>query len=327
MMSGKSARDCGKAVLAVEAEALRRLAKKLDGGFSCAVKLIAGCKGRVAVMGLGKSGLVGRKIASTLSSTGTPAFFLHPVECLHGDMGTLSKGDIVLALSYSGETEEMASVAALIKERGLSVIAITGRRRSRLGLLAKAAISCAVEKEACPHNLAPTASTTAMLALGDALAVALMKARGFKKSDFALLHPGGNLGKTLSLKVKDLMRTGAANPVVSENADLRKALAVMTATRLGAVSAVDKKGRLSGFFTDGDFRRLALSGKISLSAPVSSVMTKNPARVAPETPAVEAARLIALKRIDNLPVSDGKNRPVGIIDERDLLGLVPEADA
>jgi len=312
-------------VLRAEARALAATGAVLDAEFVRAVEIIRAGSGKVAVTGIGKSGLVGRKIASTLASTGTPALFVHPVECLHGDLGMLCGGDTLLALSYSGETDEVCKLAELLKERGLKIISLAGRAGSRLARAADAAITLKVPREACPYNITPTSSTTAMLALGDALALTLMRLSGFGREDFARLHPGGSLGKILTLKVKDLMHTGSANPVISHKKTVREALSVMTLTRFGAVSVVDGKGRLLGFFTDGDLRRGLQNDDGLLSRRLETVMTRKPSSVTPDTPAIDAARLIAARRIDNIPVVDKNGKPVGILDERDLIEVLPLA--
>jgi arabinose-5-phosphate isomerase len=314
-----------RTVLKAEARALADTTAALDLAFPKAVELMLQAQGKVAVTGLGKSGLIGRKIASTLASTGTPSIFVHPVECLHGDLGMLSAGDVMLALSYSGETDEVCKLAALLKERGIRIISITGKKNSHLGRLADVALALNIAREACPYNITPSSSTTAMLALGDALALTLMQLNSFGKDDFARLHPGGSLGKILTLKVKDLMHTGERNSVVPDGITVKQALSVMTETRLGAVSVQDKKGKLCGFFTDGDLRRGLQSDAGLLARTIREVMTKNPFRVTPETPAIEAARIISRKRIDNIPVVDSAGRPIGIIDERDLIDVLPMA--
>jgi arabinose-5-phosphate isomerase len=308
-----------KRVLTIESEAIRDLIAQLDDNFSRAVDLISKCKGRAIVTGLGKSGLIARKIASTLSSTGTSAFYIHPVEGLHGDMGMVMKGDIVLALSYSGETEEMREILPLVKRLGVKLIALTGNPDSFLAKESDVALNARVEKEACPFDLAPTASTTAMLALGDALAIALLRKKGFKKDDFALLHPGGTLGKRLLLRVVDIMRKGEENPLILEDKKVKEALLIMTTTRLGAVNVINKKGRLVGFFTDGDLRRHLQSDKDLLEKKIALVMTKKPTTITKDKLATEAVRLLAEKGFDNIPVVDENNYPIGVIDERDLL--------
>lgn len=309
-------------VLRIESEAVRDQMRHLNGGFEKAVEIflrVNASGGQIIVMGIGKSGLIGRKIAATLSSTGSPAIFFHPAEGLHGDLGMIRAQDGVLALSQSGESEEIRKILPILKERGLPLIAMTQGRNSRLGRLADILISSAVRKEACPLNLAPTASTTAMLALGDALAMALMEENGFDFKDFARLHPAGSLGKKLAFKVSDLMRKGNDNPVVRKGSLVRAALLEMTRTRLGATSVVDARGRLIGFFTDGDLRRRLGRSPNVLSMKIESVMNRNPTRVTPEKNIHEALLLIKTRAFDNLPVVDSGGRPVGVLDERDLL--------
>ena len=294
--------------------------ESLDASFLKAVRLLAGCSGKVVLLGVGKSGLIARKIAATLASTGTRSVYLHPVESLHGDLGMIASDDVAVALSYSGETEETAKLLPILHKQGLPVIAITNNAVSRMARHADVVLRLHVKSEACPYDIVPTSSTTAMLALGDALAVTLMTLKGFDKSRFARLHPGGNLGKLLNLKVSDLMHKGSANPVVRETQSVAEALKVMTSTRAGAVSVVGPGGRLSGYFTDGDLRRCLQTGLKDLGARVAQVMTRRPLTVHPDTTAMEAARIISEKKIDNLPVTDRRTgRPVGIIDERDLL--------
>lgn len=310
----------GRAVVKLESQAVAGLAAAVDSSFIKAVRLLERCTGKAVLLGVGKSGLIARKIAATLASTGTRAVYLHPVESLHGDLGMIAADDVAVALSYSGETEETAKLLPILKKQGLPVISITNNPGSRMARNSDVVLRLRVKSEACPMDIVPTSSTTAMLALGDALAVTLMKLKGFDKGHFARLHPGGNLGKLLNLKVGDLMHKGPANPVVRETASVARALAVMTATRAGAVSVTGPGGRLTGYFTDGDLRRALQGGFTDLAAPVSTLMTRGPLKVHPLTPAMEAARLIAEKKIDNLPVTDpATGRPVGIIDERDLL--------
>lgn len=308
-----------KKVLEIESEAIKDVIKQLDNNFSQAVELISRCKGRVIVTGMGKSGLIGRKITSTLSSTGTSAFFIHPAEGMHGDMGMVMREDIVLALSYSGETEEMKKILPLIKRMGLRLITLTGNPDSSLAKESDAVLNVKVKREACPFNLAPTASTTAMLALGDALAIALLDKKGFRETDFARLHPAGVIGKKLLLRVEDVMRKGEENPLIDEDKRVKEALFVMTSTRMGAVSVVDKEGELIGFFTDGDLRRHLQKDKDLLEKRISSVMTKKPTAITKRKLATEAVRILQEKKFDNIPVVDESNRPIGIVDERDLL--------
>jgi arabinose-5-phosphate isomerase len=308
-----------KKVLAIEYKAIRELTGKLDRNFEQAINLIEACKGRVVVIGIGKSGLVGRKISATLASTGTPSFFLHPTEGAHGDIGMVMKDDIILAVSYSGQNEEMTNLLPVIKGLGLKLITLTGAPHSTLAQASDVVINVKVKKEACPYNLAPTASTTATMAMGDALAIVLLLKKGFQKRDFAALHPGGTLGRKLLLRVGDIMRTGRDNPVVGENTLVKEALLVMTRSRLGAVNVVGKNGKLTGFFTDGDLRRhLQKEGNI-LAQPLKKVMTRAPFTITPDTMATEAARIMQDRNFDNIPVIDAQHKPVGIIDERDLL--------
>ena len=296
------------------------LANALDRGFCAAVKMLAASRGKAVLIGVGKSGLIARKIAATMSSTGTQSIYLHPVESLHGDLGMISEGDTIIALSYSGETEETTKLMALLSKQGLKIISITNNPASRLARSSDITLDIGVKTEACPMNIVPTSSTTAMLALGDALAVVLMRLKGFTSDKFARLHPGGSLGKLLNIRVADLMRRGRANPVVNENCTLRAALKVMTDTAAGAVSVTGRKGRLSGFFTDGDLRRYLQKGQTGLDIPLAAIMTRNPLTVHPQTMAMEAARIISERKVDNLPVTDKKTgRPVGILDEKDLL--------
>ena len=311
-----------RAVLEIESQAVKDQVPHLDRGFEKAVEIFhraTGRGGQVMVMGMGKAGLVGRKIAATLSSTGTPAVFFHPSEGLHGDLGMIRAGDAVLALSQSGETDEIRKILPILKERKLPLVAMTQSRSSRLGRLSDSVILSSVRKEACPLNLAPTASTTAMLALGDALAMALMELKGFDLKDFARLHPGGAIGKKLTLKVSDLMRKGKENPVVKKGSTVRTALLEMTRTRLGATSVVDGKGRLMGFFTDGDLRRRLQKQTGLLEMKIESVMTRNPTRIHPGQSIHEALTLLKDGGFDNLPVVDARGRAAGILDERDLL--------
>ncbi|HAT73234.1 MAG TPA: KpsF/GutQ family sugar-phosphate isomerase [Elusimicrobia bacterium] len=309
-----------RGVVASESRAVAGLSRTLDASFLKAVKILAACPGKVVLLGVGKSGLIARKIAATLASTGTRSVYLHPVESLHGDLGMIASDDVAVALSYSGETEETAKLLPILRRQGLPVIAITNNAASRLARNADVVLRLHVRSEACPMDIVPTSSTTAMLALGDALAVTLMTLKGFGRGHFARLHPGGNLGKLLNLKVSDLMHKGRANPVVKEGQSVADALGAMTATRAGAVSVTGRGGRLTGYFTDGDLRRCLQGGLAGLDVKISKLMTRRPLTVHPDTMAMEAARLISDRKIDNLPVTDRRTgRPVGIIDERDLL--------
>jgi arabinose-5-phosphate isomerase len=306
-------------VLRLEASTVAAQSAGLGNQFVSAVHLIRRCTGRVVVIGMGKSGLIGRKIASTLASTGTPATFVHPSEGMHGDLGMITRRDTVLAMSFSGETEELKQLLPSIRAMRVPLIAMTGRVHSRLAKAADVTLVVRVEREACPYNLTPTTSTTAMLALGDSLAMAVMQANGFKPVDFARLHPGGTLGKRLLWTVRDLMHKGKENPLVPESMRVRDVLAVMTRTRLGATSVINAKGKLVGYFTDGDFRRLAPKDLQILMKPISAVMTPKPHVIRPEVAAGEAAEELKRWRCDNMPVVDGRGRPIGLLDERDLL--------
>ncbi|MBD3271083.1 MAG: KpsF/GutQ family sugar-phosphate isomerase [Elusimicrobia bacterium] len=308
-----------RTVIRAEADAVHHQLKHLNRDFWNACTMISSCPGRVVVMGIGKSGLIGRKMVATLSSTGTPSFFMHPVETMHGDLGMLMRGDIVMALSYSGETAELNTVLPHLKKIGISLIAITARPHSRLGKAADVIIRCSVPREACPYNIVPTSSSMGMQALGDTLALVVMDMKGFNREDFAHLHPGGTLGRKLTLTVQDLMHTGALNPTVREHTKVRDAILIMTRCRLGATNVVDSRGMLTGFFTDGDLRRHVQTDPHILKRPIGSVMTKNPCSVQPSMLAVDAAALIKSHRFDNIPVVDKKGRSVGIIDERDLM--------
>ncbi len=315
--------ETARRVMEIEGEAVLALSKRLDDNFVRAAELLLNCQGRAAVIGIGKSGIIGRKIAATMASTGTQAIFVHPVECLHGDLGMLSKDDVIIALSYSGETSEVVELVPALKNLGLKTIAMTGSRNSSLARMADITLACAVKREACPINSAPTASTTAMLAMGDALAIALMKLKNFGKTEFARLHPGGSLGRVLTFKVSDMLKKGLANPVISEKKTVSDALFAMTQFRSGAVAVVNARGKLTGYFTDGDLRRGLQKNPDLLKSPLTAVMTVNPSTVTPDTMAADAAEILRSKNIDNMPVVDAKGRPLGLLDERDLLAVIP----
>ncbi len=259
-ISGNSALELARRVLGIEADAVRALIERIDERFLAALRLIVERRGRVVVSGIGKSGHIARKIASTLSSTGTPAYFLHPAEAIHGDLGMIESGDVFIAISHSGESEELLSILPQVKRRGAKLIALTGRRDSTLAREADVLLDAGVEQEACPHNLAPTASTTAALALGDALAVALLDARGFSADDFARSHPGGTLGRRLLTHVSDVMRSGADVPAVPEAASFKEAVLEISRGRMGMTAVVDSAQRVRGIFTDGDLRRALEKG-------------------------------------------------------------------
>ena len=317
-MYDTAAKDC----LRIEAEAVAALISRIDRQFSSAVQLILDCQGRVIVSGMGKSGLIGRKIAATLASTGTPAFFLHPAEAIHGDLGMVVADDIVLAMSNSGETTEIVNILPALKRIGARIIAMTGKAKSTLGKNADVILDVGVEKEACPLGLAPTASTTAALAMGDALAVALLSARNFKPEDFAVFHPGGALGRRLLLTVGDIMHQGAANPVVNKDSTIKQALFVMTECGLGATAVVDADGRLLGLITDGDIRRSLELGYNFLDAGVAELMTKTPKTITKDKLAAYAMNLMEKNKprpITVLPVVDGEYKSIGLVHLTDLL--------
>jgi arabinose-5-phosphate isomerase len=302
----------------IEAAALDDVRQRLDSGFARAAEAMLRCRGRVVVMGMGKSGHVGRKIAATLSSTGTPALFVHPAEASHGDLGMVMTGDVVLAISNSGEVDELAAILPAIRRVGVTLVAMTGRADSTLGRHADFVLSCAVDKEACPLNLAPTASTTAQMALGDALAVVLLDARGFRADDFARSHPGGSLGRKLLMHVRDLMRTGAAVPRVGPRTGFTDMMREMTRKGLGATAVVDGD-RPVGIFTDGDLRRLVETGADLRTLQAHEVMHPNPRLVREDALAVDAADLMEAQRITNVLVIDEAGRLVGALNTNDLM--------
>jgi arabinose-5-phosphate isomerase len=309
----------GRRCLDIEAEALRALQPRLDGGFVQAVAAMLHTRGRVVVMGMGKSGHVGRKVAATLASTGTPAMFVHPAEASHGDLGMVTPDDVVLAISNSGESDELAAILPALKRLGLPLVAITARSDSTLGRHADWVISCAVDQEACPLNLAPTASTTAQLALGDALAVALLELRGFKPEDFARSHPGGALGRKLLLHVRDVMRSGEGVPWVSAQAPFLEMMKEMTAKGLGATAVVDGAGQVLGIFTDGDLRRLLSTGRDLRELQAGEVMHASPRCIPASALAVEAAELMEAHGISSVLVLDEAQRLVGALNAHDLM--------
>jgi arabinose-5-phosphate isomerase len=306
-------------VFDIEAAAVRRLAERLDGAFARAVELCLGVRGRIVVIGMGKSGHIAGKLAATLASTGSPAFFVHPGEASHGDLGMITGEDAVIAISNSGETDELLTILPLIKRLGVPLIALTGKPQSTLAKAADAHLDVGVEKEACPMNLAPTASTTAALAMGDALAVALLECRGFTKEDFARSHPGGSLGRRLLLTVADLMHTGAEVPQVGPDVPLTAALLEMTQKRLGMTAVIDGAGRVLGVYTDGDLRRTLDRGVDVRRARIAEVMTREPKLGRPEMLAGEALELMDSKRINGLLVVDAEGRLIGALGMHDLL--------
>ncbi len=316
------ARSLAVETLQIEAQAVLDMAQRLDERFSRAVALVLASRGRVVVMGMGKSGHVGRKIAATLASTGSPAMFVHPAEASHGDLGMITAGDVVLGISNSGESEELTTLLPLIKRMGVPLIALTGRADSTLGRHADVVLDASVAKEACPHNLAPTASTTAQLAMGDALAVALLDARGFRADDFARSHPGGALGRKLLTLVSDVMRSGAELPRVPQNADLMTVMREISAKGLGMSAVVDGEGRVLGVFTDGDLRRLiekSGNGVDLRSLCAQDVMHANPRTVRAEALAVAAVELMEANRITSVLVVDEGGRLIGALNSNDLM--------
>lgn len=308
--------------LAIEADAVRNLAAHINDEFETAVEAILHCKGRIILTGMGKSGHIGRKIAATLASTGTPAFFMHPGEAFHGDLGMVTDEDIVMALSHSGESTEVVNILPIIKRIGASIIAMCGKRDSFLGKNAEYYIDVSIEKEACPLGLAPTASTTATLAMGDAVAMALLSVRNFTAKDFAVFHPGGALGRRLLLTVENVMHSGEDNPVIEKDRTAKEALFLMTDKGLGATSVVDKSGSFIGLITDGDIRRGLSKGIEFLNEPVEHLMTKLPLTITKNKMAAEALGIMEKHKprpITVLPVIDDNNKPVGIVHLTDLL--------
>jgi arabinose-5-phosphate isomerase len=307
-------------VIDTEARAIAGLAERIDGGFLRACELMLACTGRVVVSGMGKSGHVARKIAATLASTGTPSFFVHPGEASHGDLGMITPHDVVLALSNSGETDELLTIVPLIKRQGVPLIALSGNPNSTLAKLADVHLDVSVPAEACPLGLAPTASTTAALVMGDVLAIALLEARGFTAEDFARSHPAGSLGRRLLLHTSDIMHTGALIPRVQEAASVSEALVEMTRKGLGMTAVVDAEGRVLGVFTDGDLRRTLDDAQIDFrTTPVTRVMTKRPKTIGPNQLAVEGARLMEDHKIHALLVVDDQQKLVGAFNIHDLL--------
>ena len=306
-------------VLKIEALAISRLRATIGKDFEKAVQWMADCKGRVILTGMGKPGFIARKIAATMASTGTPSLYLHPAEAVHGDFGMVTSQDLVIAISQSGESEEIVRLLPLIKKKGMKLVALTSVPQSTLGRNADIVLDLGVRREACPLNLAPSASTTASLAMGDALALSLLKKKGFRSEDFAELHPAGSLGRRL-LKVEEIMRTGKANPVVGMKTTVRQALLKITSSRAGSCTIVDAKGKLAGVFTDGDLRRhLKSQGEKILSRPVVQLATLKPRHIQKDKLAEEAFHIMETLRIDELPVVDKTRCVVGLLDVQDLM--------
>ncbi|ANB17714.1 Arabinose 5-phosphate isomerase [Dokdonella koreensis DS-123] len=319
-IDGEALRRSALNVVTIEAQAIDALKNRIDGNFMRACQVMFDCAGRIVVSGMGKSGHIARKIAATLASTGTPAFFVHPAEASHGDLGMITQKDVVLALSNSGETDELLTILPLIKRQGVPLIAMTGNAASSLARLSDVHLDVSVPEEACPLGLAPTSSTTAALVMGDALAIALLEARGFTDEDFARSHPAGTLGRRLLLHIGDVMHTGEAIPSVDTHATLFEAVLEMTRKGLGMTAITDPEGRLLGVFTDGDLRRAVDDGDIDLrTTPVVRLMTINPKTIGPDKLAVEAARVMEAHKIHALLVVDSDRRVVGALNIHDLL--------
>src|SRR5882672_8520676 len=308
-------------VFDIELEAIKMARAHLDETFDQAVELIVEAlarRGKIVVVGIGKSGNVGQKISATLTSTGSTAVVLNSVDALHGDLGIVNDGDVILALSYSGESEELLNLLPALKRFSVKIISFTGNLKSSLARHGDLSLNVKVPKEACPFNLAPTSSTTAMLVMGDALAMAVLQARGFKQSDFAKYHPSGAIGRAMLLRVGDIMRTGERNAVAGENLTVKEALLVMTKAKSGSLAVVNARGKLVGVFTDGDFRRHMSTDDKLLARPIKSVMTPNPITVRDTALAVEALKIFNERNIDDLIVVNAKHQPVGLVDSQDL---------
>jgi len=308
-----------KRVLMIESKAIAALIDRIGENFVQAVELIYKCSGRVVVTGMGKSGIIGKKIASTLASVGTPALFLHPAEGVHGDLGMVTKGDVIICLSNSGETEELLKLLPFVKRFNVRLIAITGNINSTLAKNSDVVLDASVDEEACPWDIVPTASTTASLAMGDALCIALLDKRGFKKEDFALFHPAGSLGKSLLLTVNDLMHKGDTIPIVKEDTPLKDVIYEISSKKMGVTAVVDGKRVLKGIVTDGDLRRLLEKGKDVFEIKASEIMSKNPKTIDKDELAAKALQIMEQYSITSLLIVDGKNSPTGIVHLHDLL--------
>ncbi len=319
--SQESSLAIAREVLKIEAAAILALVEHLNGNFDKAVNIVFNCRGRIIITGMGKPGIIARKISATLASTGTPSLWMHPADAVHGDLGMVVKDDVVIAISNSGETEELKKLLPTVKKIGATLIAFTGNLKSTLAQHSDVALFVGVLREAGPIELVPTASTTAALAMGDALAIAVMQKRGFKPEEYAFYHPGGSIGKKLLLKVEDIMRGESAAPIVQLDTLVKDVLLAITEARAGAAAVVDSKQRLVGVFTDGDLRRVIDKEPHVTSHKVSLYMTKTPLTIRPDRLATEALRIIKERRIDELIVVDANGRPIGVVDEKDLLGL------
>jgi arabinose-5-phosphate isomerase len=308
-------------VFDIELAALKAVRAQLDASFDDAVETIVDAlaqRGKIVVVGIGKSGNIGRKIAATLTSTGSTSVVLNSVDALHGDLGIVNDGDVILALSYSGESDELLNLLPALKRFSVKIISLTGNLKSSLARHSDVSLNVKVPKEACPFNLAPTASTTAMLVMGDALAMVVLQARGFKQKDYARLHPSGAIGRAMLLKVGDIMRTGNRNAVAEEKLTVKEALLVMTHAKSGSLSVVNSRGKLVGVFTDGDFRRHMAADENLLAQPLKKVMTRNPICIRDEALAAEALKIFNERNIDDLIVVNAKREPVGLVDSQDL---------
>ena len=317
-MKSSKFQNIAKQVLRTEAKSITAVLPRINKDFDQAVELISKCLGRIVITGMGKPGIIGEKISATMASLGIPSLFLHPADAVHGDLGRVTKDDVVIAISNSGQTDEIVRLVPLIKKIGAPLISLTGNMKSLLAQNSDVVLDVGVVKEACPFNLAPTASTTVTLAMGDALSVAVLVCKGFKIEDYAFYHPGGSLGKKL-LQVKDLMRKGKDNPIVSEKTKVKTVLVNITQARTGCAVVVNSKRKLTGIFTDGDLRRHIENEPDLLEKDVKLVMTKDPTTINKDRLAVEALKILKEKKIDELPVVDDLKRPVGLLDVQDLL--------
>lgn len=318
-MQTKNITDLAKEVLDIEADSILKLKDKINGNFEKAIELLYACKGRVIVTGMGKSGLIGKKIAATMSSTGTPSYFLHPAESTHGDSGIITKEDVIIAISNSGETQELLNLLPLIKRFGVPMISLTGGANSTLARTGDVFLDISVEKEACPLNKAPTASTTATLAMGDALAVCLLEKRGFSEEDFLVFHPGGALGKGFLYSAHELMLTGDKLPIANEDDNFTDALEIISQKKLGLAIVVDKNGVMTGVLTDGDIRRTLVKYHQVQDLKVKDVMTVNPKTILPDELAAKALHLMEKYSITALAITDENKKPVGVLHIHDLL--------
>ena len=313
------AKSWAEEVLDIESRALKELKRSINPQFVKAVNILSSCGERIVVTGMGKAGIIGQKFSATLSSTGSSSFWIHAAEAVHGDLGRIKENDVVCVLSYSGETEEIRNLIPFVKKIGSKIIAITGNKRSNLAKYADSVVDVKIEKEACPLGLAPTTSTTAMLAMCDAIAVCLQKIKGFKEKDFAFFHPRGSLGRRLLLKVRDIMRVGRFNPVIDENSLVKDVLIKITSSHAGAASIVDRKKKLVGIFTDGDLRRYLGEDPRILERKIKDVMTRNPEVINEDSLASDALRIMERRKIDEIPVVNDKLVIVGMLDVQDLI--------